>query len=281
MPTNPLNPLADEAFQKQCLGLINITRSVSRDVILPWFRSPSLVVNQKTSAHDLVTAADSEAEVRLAEAISTLMPGATIIGEEAVAARPEIMDGIASHDLTVIIDPIDGTFNYAHGIATFGVAIAVLVKDITVFGLLYDPVFDDTIYAFLGDGAKWIRGKDSEPAKISARDGKAGFVPVTSFPPETAGQIINAGHSFSALKSLGCSSHEYRLLAQGQASWHIGINPKPWDHAAGVLIHTEAGGISRFADGTAYSVSRQDCAVISAPNVTTWAEIAMRFSGLV
>ena len=270
----------DAQFQLDCLKLADIAKAAAEEVILPSFRSADLKVLQKTGVQDLVTEADEHAERYMAAQISEVFPNAVVLGEESVAANPELLDGIDAHDLCVIIDPIDGTFNYAHGITTFGIAIAVLIRGVTVYGLLCDPIMKEITFAFLGMGAykKPILGQ-IEPLQVSS--GKCGFIPLASLPSDKVSAAVEFGHTHSPLKSLGCSVHEYRLLCDGSASWALATKSAPWDHAAGQLIHSEAGGITRFADGEDYRAARHTGAIISAPNEDVWKQLQKGFSDLI
>ena len=103
-------------------ALIDAVRTVARAEITPRFRALSDEdVDEKSSAEDLVTIADKRAEVALTAAVKDILPGARVVGEEAVAADKSILDDVAKPGRTVIIDPIDGTWNFANGVAVFGV----------------------------------------------------------------------------------------------------------------------------------------------------------------
>ncbi|MEZ5448159.1 MAG: inositol monophosphatase family protein [Thiolinea sp.] len=150
--------------QEQEHALLDIVRHAARTEIMPRFRQLSAnAIQEKTSSQDLVTEADVRAEQVISAGVRELLPEAAVIGEEAVAEHPEILEQIASADMAVIIDPIDGTWNYAKGVAVFGVIVAVTVRGETVFGLLYDPVLDDWILARKGGGS-WY-GKPGQAAQ--------------------------------------------------------------------------------------------------------------------
>ena len=139
-------------------ALIEIIREASRAEIMPRFRALNAAdIKVKSRADDLVTEADLATERRITEAVVQLMPEAAIVGEEAVAADPSILSRIADAETCVIVDPIDGTWNYAHGSSTFGVILTVTHKGETVFGVLYNPVNDDWIEAERGGGAWFCR----------------------------------------------------------------------------------------------------------------------------
>ena len=142
-------PLTDDVMT----GLIEAVRDAARTEILPRFRNLSAdQIDTKSGPDDLVTVADRAAEARLTAAAQKLLPGALVVGEEGVAEDPAILDRFAEAELAVVIDPVDGTWNFANGLANFGVILAVVEGGRTIFGLLYDPVMDDWITATPGAG---------------------------------------------------------------------------------------------------------------------------------
>lgn len=230
-------------------GLIGAVRAAARTEIMPRFRrlSPS-DIDTKTSPTDLVTVADRAAERVLHDAVRALMPDAAIVGEEAVSDDPRILDRLKGAGRTVLIDPIDGTWNYAAGLALFGVILAVVEDGETRFGLLYDPVMDDWVMAERGTGAWFCRPAETVlrlqgPPPRPKTEAHA-FVPLFLYPPADQARISATLPGWGRATSLRCSCHEYRTLAFGHADLIVAPGPKPSDHAAGVLITEEAGGMA-------------------------------------
>jgi fructose-1,6-bisphosphatase/inositol monophosphatase family enzyme len=87
--------------------------------------------------------ADHAAEKFIQTEIGKILPQAHLVGEESVAENPKLLDLIGTSDVCVIIDPIDGTGNFATGLAVFGTMVVVVIRNETIFGLLYDPIVDD------------------------------------------------------------------------------------------------------------------------------------------
>ncbi len=228
-------------------GLIAAVRAAARTEILPRFRrlAPG-DIDTKTSPSDLVTVADRAAERVLYDAVRALMPDAAIVGEEAVSEDPSILERLKHGGRTVLIDPIDGTWNYASGLALFGVILAVVEDGQTGFGLLYDPVMDDWVMAERGRGAWFCRpaeaavGLHGPPSRPKSE--AHAFVPLFLYPPSDRARIAARLPDWGRVTSLRCSCHEYRTLALGHADLIVAPRPKPWDHAAGVLIAEEMGG---------------------------------------
>lgn len=236
-------------------ALIEAVRRVSVAEILPRFRNlaPDQIAS-KSAPDDLVTEADRAAEAAIAAAVADILPGALVVGEEATAAAPALPARLADAGTAVIIDPVDGTWNYAHGLSVFGVILSVMQGGRTVFGLHYDPINDDWIEAALGEGTWLVRDSrhrltlPPRPPRLASE--LFGLIPVWLFPPETRDAMIMAQTHFGRTGSLRCSCHEYRLLAQGSVDFLLSATAKPWDHAAGVLLATEAGGTARMLDGS-------------------------------
>jgi Archaeal fructose-1,6-bisphosphatase and related enzymes of inositol monophosphatase family len=231
-------------------------------------------VNEKTSAIDLVTEADLEAERRITAAIRSRFPSAHIVGEEAYAADPAVIDGLAEAPLAFVIDPVDGTFNFASGLPAFGTLLAVTAGGETVAGFIHDPVMGDTLVAAKGAGTRMYR-----------RDGQVS--PVRVAPPTDLGDMVGIfawGHStperrpliaanMSRIKmalSLNCSAHEYWLATTGKVHFIGHEKLMPWDHLAGVLAHQEAGGHTAKLDGTPYRAGETTGGILSAPDRESW-----------
>lgn len=233
-----------------------IVREVVAHEVRPHFgRIAPEAVAKKSSAIDLVTAADQAAERELIARLTALMPEADVFGEETVAEDPARLDAIATSDQAVVIDPIDGTWNYAKGIAVFGTIIAVISGGETVFGLIHDPISGESIQAHRGGGA-WCLTPDGKSAAISvAADDPAEGAPVglvgsdwmrhPGFPALAA--------PFARVSCHGASAHDYRSLCTGRYHASICYGLNAWDHAAGQLIHAEAGGVSGLSNGQPYS----------------------------
>ena len=241
----------------EMMALIAAVRAVSGRVILPRFRNlDAAEIAAKSSADDLVTIADREAEVALAEAAARILPGAAMVGEEAVSADPAHLDKIASAARCVIIDPIDGTANFVAGLANFGVILALVEEGRTVFGLLYDPVADDWVAGRAGQGAWYGRDGAADRAlrcRVATVETALGFVSPRLYPSDKRGAMIDAYQHFGLVRALGCSCHDYRAMAFGRADFVSSPMMNPWDHAAGILMLQEAGGDALVAGSDAYA----------------------------
>jgi len=227
--------------------LVEAVRRVSAREIMPHFRALGAGdIDIKSDPDDLVTTADRAAERGLAAEIATILPDALFVGEESVHADPGLLDRLSAAEFAVIVDPIDGTGNYAAGLTIFGVILAVVAKGETVFGLLYDPVIDDWVLARKGGGA-WFAGPGKPPRRLQGRAPRPraeaqGYVPLSLYKGARRAEAASAITELGRATSLRCSCHEYRQVALGQADFVVSPIAKPWDHAAGCLVVTEAGG---------------------------------------
>ncbi|MEM1389661.1 MAG: inositol monophosphatase [Pseudomonadota bacterium] len=245
-------------------ALIEAARTAGRCEIMPRFRQldPG-TIETKTGPSDLVTMADQAAELSIAAAAQDILPGALIVGEEEVETKPELLDQIADAPSALIIDPIDGTWNYANGVPAFGTILAVTAHGETVFGLIYDPVNDDWIAAEKGSGA-WSGRERSAIWRAPVPPRLSGFVPANYFPAPIGEKLWKTCPAFDLVFDVGCSAYEYRLLAQHSVAFNLAASLKPWDHAAGVLITQELGGKSMLLSGKPYKPGMKEGVLLSA-----------------
>ena len=262
-------------------ALVAAVRDVAAAEIRPRFRNlhPG-EVDAKRAFDDLVTVADTAAEAALTARVHDVLPGAAVLGEEAVAADAAVLDRVSA-ERCVVIDPIDGTWNFAHGIANYGVIVAVLEAGETVWGLLYDPSFDDWIEAHRGGGA-WFH-RDGARRRLTTDQGDAdparmrGNLGEYLYPQADRPALAALAPNLRRATSLGASLHEYRQLATGGSDFCLNGMLNVWDHAAGVLVLQEAGGTSRLLDGTPYDPAMRAGRLLNARSPAVWDRMARLF----
>lgn len=265
---------------QETAAIVEAVRRVSKGEIVPRFRSLGTGdVDTKSHADDLVTVADKAAERALGAEIAAILPGARIVGEEAVSDDRGLLLGLRDAGLSVIVDPIDGTWNYANGVSIYGVILAVVDHGETVMGLLYDPTGDDWIVALKGEGAWYVR-PGAAPRRLRAASPASGlsdaygFVGLYLYPKPEQALIAATLPKFRRTNSLRCSCHEYRMLTEGRAHFALNGMLNPWDHAAGVLALREAGGVARLIDGTEYSPTMTEGRLLVAGSDALWHALA-------
>lgn len=255
-------------------AVVAAIRDVAETYILPRYQKLARGdVRSKTHPGDLVTVADVESEQALAKILPTLLPGSEVIGEEAAAADAAVLNHLAGDSAVWIIDPVDGTANFVDGRPTFAVILALVRRGETLMGWIHDPVAHRTLWAQKGAGA-WLQEQFGTPQRV--------HVPP---PPSEALADLTAGlyaKTFASVKGkfkrivrLGSAAHDYWSLIDGRMHVLSFSYLKPWDHAAGILIHDEAGGHTRLVTGAAYSpAARDQPPSLSAPNKKIWDSIA-------
>ena len=278
-------PLTAPLSNAQQATLINLVRRAAKAEIMPRFRNLGHAdVTSKTSRYDLVTDADTGAEAILTRGILRMFPHALVVGEEAASADPELREKIAEAELAFIIDPLDGTWNFAHGLALFGVIIAITRFGKPVLGLLYDPVMDDWIIADEASPARLVRNLGARRPLSVSRGGElnemSGFIHLYLMPEDQRAAMAATLPDFARTQVLRCSCHEYRTLAQGGMDFCLSGIMTPWDHAAGVLICQQAGGHAAMLDGSDYNAGVSKGYLLTAPNRDSWNRLRDKFAFL-
>ncbi|MBB3999177.1 inositol monophosphatase family protein [Aureimonas pseudogalii] len=255
--------------------LATILRDAAAAEILPRFRRLDAAdVREKTSAVDLVTEADEAAERFIRDACAGAFPSALFVGEEGVAADAALLDRIGSSDLSIIVDPIDGTANYAAGAPLFGVMAAVVSKGETIGGIIYDPLGDDFMMAEKGSGAFLVRpGGERERLAVAqpvSVENMIGAASSSFLPRDKRRLLLNQLADIRIFANYRTAAHEYRLMASGFLHFQFYLKLMPWDHLAGTLLIQEAGGVVRRFDGSDYLPTHVDGGLITAPDEESW-----------
>jgi fructose-1,6-bisphosphatase/inositol monophosphatase family enzyme len=230
---------------------------IAAEEIMPRFAKLAAHDVREKAPGDIVTIADEAAEHRLTPRLVDLLPGSCVLGEEGAAKSPELLGRLAGDAPVWVIDPVDGTSNFAAGEGDFGVMVALVRHDKVLAGWIHDPRQGDTVTAELGGGA-WLAGKRLHVAAAPDDPAQLSGVLLAGFfgDRELGKQVQSRRDRLNVLKSRRCAASEYRRLAEG--AMHIALFTKlmPWDHCPGVLIHAEAGGYNSYVDGGGYTPSR-------------------------
>ncbi|PDS77463.1 inositol monophosphatase family protein [Rhizobium sp. L43] len=255
--------------------LADLLRRAAKAEILPRFRRLGQDdVRAKSEATDLVTEADEQAERMIKAEAERRWPGALFLGEESVAAEPDLLGRLADADLAIIVDPVDGTFNFAAGIPAFGVMASVISGGETIAGIIYDPMGDDWVMAEKGGGA-WLRRPDGEARRLHtaepvALDQMVGMASTGYLPQEKRAEILGNLAKVRFLTNYRCAAHEYRTFAGGHVHYLMYNKLMPWDHLAGTLISQESGAHAARFDGSPYLPHHLDGGLLIAPDKASW-----------
>ena len=260
-------------------GVRALMRDASERAILPrWRQLAAHEISAKETAGtlpDVVTVADHEAEAILSEGLARLLPEAAIVGEEACAAEAAVFDRLGDA-LCWIVDPLDGTNNFAAGQPPFGILVALTERGETVAGWIYDCLAGRFCHAERGQGA-FLDGQ-----RIAAREtGASPPIAANSLvymKPERREAVRAAIEPYYTLVDIPrCAAEQYPRLVLGQNDVAIFERTLPWDHAAGALFVNEAGGRVARPDGSAYRVDEYERpGLIGAASERLWEELAAR-----
>ncbi len=198
---------------------------------------------------DLVTATDLAVEEFLKPRLAAILPGAAIMAEETAA-------GERLGDLAFVLDPVDGTTNFAHGLPFVGISIGLWVEGAVKLGVLNAPLLGECFWALRGAGA-YLNGR---PMHVSAADTLADSLVATGFPyaireriDTVLGNMRRVLLAAQGLRRAGAAALDLAYVACGRLDGFYETDLKPWDTAAGLLLVEEAGGrVSRFDAATEY-----------------------------
>lgn len=241
-------------------------------------------VGRKSRPDDLVTVADTAAEAHLRDAVRRIAPDAAFMGEEGVAADPSTRRFITDADLVVVVDPIDGTWPFANGMPTYGMILAVIARGETVAGIINLPSVGASYIAVRGAGAR-RRDASGEESSLQVPPPPplaetVGLIAYTMFDAEARGRLAAASARTARCAQIMCSAWDYALLAEGRAHFALNGGLEPWDHAAGVLLHSEAGGFSRVLQGedvAPYRPAMREGRLLLAADIDAWKEVKSLF----
>jgi fructose-1,6-bisphosphatase/inositol monophosphatase family enzyme len=259
----------------------DVIREVATTIVLPRFRHLKAGEVDFKIGDDPVTIADKEAESALSTRLMALLPGSKVLGEEAFFANPGLLSLFSGDDPVWIIDPIDGTRNFVGGKPIFAIIVSLTERNQTVAGWIYDPLSGECLIAEKGAGA-YHKNRKISVLPSDFLDKMRGC----SMDLEAALARVRRRGSEGALSGptldtpLLSMAHEYARLAIGApamsargAQWHFHATLgfcTPWDNAAGILIHAEAGGYGAHWNGDPYTPSAYGRGVLLAPDQPSW-----------
>ena len=209
---------------------------------------------QKKGAKDLLTESDIESERLIIETIRKVFPEHGILAEESGGDNN-------GAECIWIIDPLDGTTNFAHNLGLFAVSIAFSIKDDITAGIVLNPITGELFTAIKGEGAE-LNGM---PIHVSETTSLSDSLLVTGFPYNTKdiikslqARFFNCLNASQGIRRLGSAALDLCYVASGRFEGFWEENLKPWDTAAGFIIAREAGGrISDFS-GNPYNIYKNE-----------------------
>lgn len=256
-----------------------LIRHVAAEAIAPRYRQLSAQDVTAKATDDVVTVADTHAERLLTEGLSALLPEAAVVGEEAAHAEPAIMDRLRE-GLCWIIDPLDGTNNFAAGKPPFGVLIALAEDGDCVAGWIYDVLSGRLCTAQRGRGA-FVDGARVTAAATRQQPPVAAISTVFMDAAQREAMRQHILPHYTVVDIPRCAAEQYPRLVLGVNDVSIFERTLPWDHAAGVLFVNEAGGKAARPDGRPYRVDQiGERGLIGAATPALFSAMAERLASL-
>ena len=204
--------------------MIKASEKASKILIKDFGEIEKLQVSKK-GPNDFVTNSDLKTEQIIIDELKKAKPNYSILSEE------KGIENNKDENNTWIIDPIDGTINYLHGIPHFAISIALKSYDQIIAGLIYDPIKDEMFYAEKNNGAYF----NNQRIKVSKKNKIEDCLFV-------AGSKINYDNEL-LIRNSGCAALDMAYVASGRYDGYFQKNINLWDIAAGIIIVEEAGGI--------------------------------------
>jgi myo-inositol-1(or 4)-monophosphatase len=217
--------------------------------------------SRQKAPRDLVTDADLASEKAVRGVIAAHFPAHGILGEEAPA--PEQLE----LPYCWVVDPLDGTTNYAHGFPCYAVSVAVASGGRLLAGVVYDPEREECFAAGAAEGAR-LNGQLMAVSKVATLEDALVAVSfpavVTEHTPDVRA-FLNVAPICQAVRRTGSAALNLAYVACGRFDGHWAHQIHPWDSAAGVLLVQEAGGVATGSDGRPYELAAGDYLTAATP----------------
>lgn len=255
--------------------IASIIKAVAAAEIVPRFgelRDSDITEKHPGDAGNLVTVADIEAEKALSRELEAALPGSIAIGEEAIEEDPSKLDALQGDKAVWLIDPVDGTSNFAAGKEPFVVLLGLIKNGETIAGWIYAPMEDRMAMGAKGEGA-FCNGDRMKVADAAPLEDLFGSAHASGWGREYRDLVRPKFARFRELINYHCAGYDFLQLASGNKHFSLYRSLFPWDHAPGVLLHREAGGHMALIGGGEYSPTETVPGLLAAPNPDNWREI--------
>ena len=237
-----------------------IAQKVGEFQLLHWNQVKSDAIVDK-GLNQLVSFVDQQSEQMLVDQLQSILPGSTFIGEEKAPNNRELTE------FTWIIDPLDGTTNFLHGLPVFSISIALMNHEAPVLGVVYCPALKESFTALKGHGA-FLNGNRIQVANhTSLKD----TLIATGFPyyqfdkvPQYLEVLSGFLKSTHGLRRMGSAAIDLAYTACGRFDGFFEMNLSPWDIAAGIVLVEEAGGLVSDFSGNGNIIFKNEIVASSA-----------------
>ncbi|MBT2451924.1 inositol monophosphatase [Streptomyces sp. ISL-43] len=251
--------MIDEFLARDLSAVDEAVRKAAAIEIMPRFRRlADHEVDEKSGPHDLVTDADRKAEEYLTAALTRLLPGSAVVGEEAVHADPNVYGALRADAPVWIVDPVDGTRQFVNGDPAFCTLVALAHRGEILASWTFAPALEEMSTAVRGQGA-YVNGErihsGSPEAGADLRIATAHPLYTSEDDRRTLARLDVPG---VAARPCGSAGLEYLRVARGEMDGLAFTWPSAWDHAAGLLLVAEAGGAQSTVDRVPFRVDRDN-----------------------
>jgi fructose-1,6-bisphosphatase/inositol monophosphatase family enzyme len=241
---------------------------VAAEIVMPRYQSLGSHEMEEKTPGDLVTIADKESEIALNEGLARILPEARMVGEEACSADPTLLEGLDT-GTAWIIDPIDGTNNFASGKPPFAIMVALVADGVAQAGWMLDPVSGRMCHAVAGGGA-FVDGSRVQARGSGEALPKAG-ISTLFMEPEVRTAFLSRAEGKLALADIPrCAGEQYPRIVLGTNDLALFERVLPWDHVAGALFVEEAGGKVARLDGSPYHFWDGRSGLLAAGSPAMW-----------
>lgn len=255
-------------------AVAELLREAADTIVLPVCGKREAAPEEK-SPGEWVTTADRAAEAFLSPRLAGLLPGSVVVGEEAAAADPGVLSRLGFAGQLWLLDPLDGTANFAAGRAPFALMAALVESGEITASWILDPLSGRLARAQRGAGA-WLADRriTTDQAPVPAGELK-GAALRRFLPGDFAAHVAAVEPRFAELSAgSGCAGADYPAIATGVRDFTLYWRTLPWDHAPGVLFVREAGGAARRLDATPYLPEQHARAgLLVARNEAIWDDV--------
>jgi len=229
-------------------SIVALMKECSERILLPSFGKLGKNQIWQKENNSLVTQADLDSEKFLIRRLMDMVPGSLTVGEEETEGNPRILDYLENEHAVWVVDPLDGTSNYARGDKKFAILISLCVKGEIVAGWLGMPAFDLYLWGIKGEGT-WSQGQ-----KLKTKDpGGADLLLLSGSLGDRVRKLSGLENQFRSITNYRCCGAEYVDIALGKLDFAHYRRTKPWDHCAGNIVIREAGGaIGELIGGSNY-----------------------------
>ncbi|MFI2710043.1 inositol monophosphatase family protein [Micromonospora sp. NPDC018662] len=251
-----------------------LLREAAAEVVVPLFRRLDPSDISEKAPGEVVTVADREAEKLISDGLRRLRPGSVVVGEEAVAEDPGLLRHLRGSGDVWLVDPVDGTSNFAAGKRPFALMAALLTDGVPVASWVYDPLDGTMAAGRLGAGTR-LDGTPVLPTRPVPEVGALRGTAMTRFLPADFRRDVEAGgrRIGELLPGQHCAGREYLDVLTGAQQFVLFWRTLPWDHTPGTLLVREAGGVARRFDGTDYHPADEGRGLLVAASEEIWDEV--------